>query len=127
MKSFNLILAIGIASATLGGAGCSTSQPGMRNTMGRVSATLGARPDKVAAAAERVMKRMDLIRVTETSTKVDGEVVGFTAQDKKVTISMKADGENRSAVGVRVGAMGDSNLSVLLLTGIEKDLGLKPY
>ena len=126
MKSIGIVLALGLASALLGGAGCSTSEPGMRNTMGTVRATFSAAPDKVVAATERVMKRMELIRVAGTSTKIDGEVVGYTARDKKVTVSVKGVGEKRSAVGVRVGAMGDGALSVTLLTGIEKDLGLKP-
>ena len=79
--------------------------------------------DKVSISRTEI----DAVIFTHNHDDHIGEFSMLLQQDKKVTISMKMDGENRSAVGVRVGAMGDTDLSVLLLTGIEKDLGLKPH
>ncbi|NBC11527.1 MAG: DUF3568 family protein [Planctomycetes bacterium] len=105
-------------------AGCSTSEPGVKNTMGTLETTVEANPPQVAKAAEAVLKDLELIRVHSTSTEVDGEAFGYTASDKKVSVSIKKESENLSKINVRVGAFGDEDLGVAVITRIEEQLGV---
>jgi len=104
--------------------GCSTSEPGVKNTMGTLTTTVEANPPRVAKAAEAVLKDLELIRVHSTSTEVDGEAFGYTASDKKVGVSIKQEGENLSKVSVRVGAFGDEDLGIAVITRLEEQLGI---
>jgi len=117
--------------------GCSTSEPGVKNTMGTLTTTVEANPPRVAKAAEAVLKDLgvakaaeavlkdlELIRVHSTSTEVDGEAFGYTASDKKVGVSIKQEGENLSKVSVRVGAFGDEDLGIAVITRLEEQLGV---
>lgn len=117
----SLVCLVALLTLTVG---CSTSEPGVKNTMGTLTTTVEANPPQVAKAAEAVLKDLDLIRVHSTSTEVDGEAFGYTASDKKVGVSIKQQGDNLSEVKVRVGAFGDEDLGLAVITRIEEQLGV---
>lgn len=105
--------------------GCKTDQEGVTNRVGTIKATLAASPAAVTEAGKDVLGDMDLIIISSNSTAIDGRVVARTAQDVKVRVDSKKIGEDVSEVYIRVGTLGDSDLSLAVLTEIKKKLGIK--
>lgn len=105
--------------------GCKTNQEGVTNRVGTIKATLAASPAAVSEAAKDVLTDMDLIIISSNSTAIDGRVVARTAQDVKVRVDSEKIGEDVSEVFIRVGTLGDSDLSLAVLTEIKKKLGIK--
>jgi len=124
MKTTFRPFAVMFAGALLALAGCSTSHPGAKNKLGSVEATLAAPPSRVAAAAEQVLQDMNIPIVSAASTAIDGKVVGETARDKRVTITIDLMGAESSTISIRHGAFGDAHISVTILERIEAKLGL---
>ena len=104
--------------------GCKTDQPGVTNRAGTFKATLAAGPAAVTEAAKEVMEDMDLIVISSEATAIDGRVIARTAQDVKVRIDSKQVGESVSEVFVRVGKLGDKDLSLTILDEIKEELGI---
>jgi hypothetical protein len=114
-----------VALCLIVAAGCKTDQEGATNRVGTIKATLGASPAAVTEAAKEVLTDMDLIIISANSTAIDGRVVARTAQDVKVRVDSEKIGEDVSEVFIRVGTLGDSDLSLAVLTEIKKKLGIK--
>ncbi len=120
MNTYVALLAIGMM--LLGG--CKTDQAGVTNRAGTIKATLAAGPAAVTEAAEAVLDEMDLIIINASSTAIDGRVIARTAQDVKVRVDSKKIGESVSEVFIRVGNLGDSELSLTILDEIKEELGI---
>ena len=105
--------------------GCKTDQEGVTNRVGTIKATLAASPAAVTEAGKEVLTDMDLIIISSNSTAIDGRVVARTAQDVKVRVDSEKIGEDVSEVFIRVGTLGDPDLSLAVLTEIKKKLGIK--
>ncbi len=105
-------------------AGCKTEQPGVVNRVGTIKATLAASPAAVTEAANEVLGDMDLIIINSSSTSIDGRVVARTAQDVKVRVDSEKIGESVSEVFIRVGKLGDADLSLTILDEIKEELGI---
>ncbi len=104
--------------------GCKTEQPGVVNRVGTIKATLAASPAAVTEAANEVLSEMDLIVINSSSTAIDGRVVARTAQDVKVRVDSEKIGESVSEVFIRVGKLGDADLSLTILNEIKEELGI---
>jgi len=104
--------------------GCKTEQPGVTNRVGTIKATLAANPASVTEAAKEVLEDMDLIIISSDSTAIDGRVIARTAQDVKVRVDSEKVGDNVSEVFIRVGTMGDTELSLTILNKIKEELGI---
>lgn len=113
-----------LAAALLTLVGCSTNHPGATNRFGAVQSTLIAPPSRVAAAAEEVLKDMNIPILTSAATAIDGKVIGETARDKKITITIELKGADASLITIRHGTIGDENISVTILERIEDKLGI---
>lgn len=85
---------------------------GVAYTTGDLEVTFDHPPPAVEAAGKGALEDLGITIVSSASTSVDGEVVGRTAQDKKITIRIKALGENSSKSSIRVGAFGDEAVSM---------------
>ena len=107
--------------------GCQTDQPGVTNRAGTIKATLAASPAAVTEAANEVLSDMDLIIINASSTSIDGRVVARTAQDVKVRVDSEKIGENVSEVFIRVGKLGDADLSLTILDEVMEELGLASF
>jgi len=116
-------LALGLALLTALSAGCSASEPGVKNTFGNLSTRVNADPAATTAAAENVLRELELLRVHADSTDLDGKAFGYTASDRKVSVSIKKQGEGVSRVKVRVGWSGDEDLGLAVIRRIEDRLG----
>jgi thiamine pyrophosphate-dependent acetolactate synthase large subunit-like protein len=107
--------------------GCHTEQPGVTNRVGTIKAVLGASPAAVTEAGNEVLTNLDLIIINSTSTSVDGRIVARTAQDVKVKVDSSKIGEDVSEVFIRVGKVGDIDLSMTILHELKEELGIKTY
>ena len=95
----------------------------MTNTFGNLSTVVDADPQTTALAAEAALNELELLRVSSESTELDGKAFGYTASDKKVSVSIKLADENQSKVWIRVGTFGDEDLGLAVLKKIEDRLG----
>lgn len=118
---------LGLLAVCLLIVGCKTEQPGVTNRIGTIKAVLAASPAAVTEAANEVLSDMDLIIINSNSTSVDGRVIARTAQDVKVRVDSNKIGENVSEVFIRVGGIGDTELSLTILNEIKEELGFAPY
>ena len=105
--------------------GCKTDQPGVTNTAGTIKATLASTPDAVTEASKKVLEDMDLAIISSGSTAIDGKVEARTAQDVKVKITCDTAGDNVTDIAIRVGTLGDKELSLAILDAIKEELGVK--
>ncbi len=104
-------------------AACSTPQPGVSNRLGTLSTIVNAGPQEVTKAAEKSLSDLELLRITSASTELDGRATGYTASDKKITVNVTREGETQSRVTIRVGAFGDEDLGLAVLSKIEERVG----
>ncbi len=104
--------------------GCKTDQAGVTNRVGTIKATLAAAPPAVTEAAEEVLEEMDLVIISASATKIDGRVIARTAQDVKVRVDSQKVGDDVSEVFIRIGGLGDSELSLTILDEIKEELGI---
>jgi Protein of unknown function (DUF3568) len=119
-------VALGVlAVCLLAVAGCKTEQAGVTNRVGTIKAVLAASPAAVTEAANEVLKDMDLVIINSSSTSIDGRVIARTAQDVKVRVDSEKLGENVSEVSIRVGKLGDSELSLTILNEVKEELGIE--
>ncbi len=104
--------------------GCKTNEEGVTNRVGTIKATLAANPAAVTEAAKQVLEDLDLVIINASSTAIDGRVVARTAQDVKVRVDSERVGDNVSEVFIRVGTLGDTDLSLTILNEIKEELGI---
>ena len=101
---------------------CTTPQPGVSNKMGTVTAKLNGAPQDVTEAARQTLEDMDLVIVSSGATGIDGKVVARSAQEVKVTVEVERAGENLSELSIRVGMLGDEDVSLSILEKIKRRL-----
>ncbi len=102
--------------------GCSTAAPGVTNQAGTYIAAFDAKPEKLTKAAQAVCEELKLTIVTSNVTALDGYIEAKTAQDREVTIKVSRLNDTQSQVSVRVGVLGDGELSTLILDKIKQRL-----
>lgn len=90
--------------------------------MGEFEARLEASPQRVVKASQRVLENMDIKIQSADSTSLDGVVVGKTALDKDLKITVKRVDERWSEIGIRVGTFGDEELSRQIYDKIKDEL-----
>lgn len=122
MKSMLVPTAL-LAPLLLAPAACKTSQIGVTNRLGTIKTMLDSPPDRVIAAAEEVLREMDLEILEARSTSLDGRVEARTANDRPILVKTELAGNNVSEVSIRVGStLGDEALSLQILNRIKERL-----
>lgn len=89
---------------------------------GELDASLSNRLDAVDSATNRALEQLQLIKVSESKTSIDAEIVARTGQDKKIEIRLNRTGDTITRVRIRVGAFGDETLSRTILDKIKSNL-----
>ncbi len=115
-----------LAVCLLAVAGCQTTESGVTNRVGTIKAMVDAKPAAVIEAAQDVLDEMELVIVNSESTSIDGRITARTAQDMRVRIDADKVGENVSEISIRVGKIGDTELSLTILREIKEELGIVP-
>jgi hypothetical protein len=89
---------------------------------GELDATLSNRFDAVEHATNRAIEQLQLAKVNETRSAIDAEFTARTGQDKRINIRINRTAENITRVRIRVGLVGDENLSRVILDKIKANL-----
>ncbi|MFW6162773.1 MAG: DUF3568 family protein [Planctomycetota bacterium] len=95
---------------------------GVGYKLGELRATVEAPPARVAAAARLAFERLEIRERFADASGLDAELIGRTARTKKVKVVVKAAGQGRSTVYIRIGTFGDRDLSRTLLDTIRDAL-----
>lgn len=119
-------LAACAALATL--AGCqalsngAAEAAGVEYRMGSLSATMEASTRETFDAAKEVVEDLDLAVEKAEASSVDAEIVVVTARERKITLRIDAVTETTCELTVRVGSLGDEDLSLRIYERILGEL-----
>lgn len=89
---------------------------------GELEASLEANLDTAYAAAQRALARLEFAKIEQSRSGVDARLVHRTALDKKVEIKLKKVTDRLTKIEIRVGVVGDQELSLTLLDQIRAEL-----
>ncbi len=89
---------------------------------GDLEATVDASPPKVVEASEAALKGMEIDITSSEKSGYDGRVVGRTALNKKVEITVKRETDTTSKLAIRIDTFGDESLSRQIYDKIRAEL-----
>jgi len=89
---------------------------------GELSSSLEKELDAVYRATQTVLARQEFARIDERKSGLDAQLVYRTALDKRIEIKLEKVTERLTKVRIRVGLVGDQELSILLLEKIRAEL-----
>jgi hypothetical protein len=104
------------------GAGSAAGAAGVAWVRGDLEATLNADPRQIEQAAIKAFEELSIPLVSSKSSALDGEVIGRTATDTKVSIKIESTETDKSRISIRVGTFGDQQMSRRLLDEIQQQL-----
>jgi hypothetical protein len=123
MNMHGKLLMVVLAASAMVIAGCkTTTQPGVTNSFGTYETLVEASPQATTQATTEAMQDLDLIIISSQASNVNGEVIARTPDDKRVSVTITPRPDNITAVSVRAGSMGNSNLSERLINRIKAKL-----
>ncbi len=102
--------------------GCKTDQEGVKTNYRSQWQTFTASVEDATDAAEAALSGLELKSVESSSTKIDGQATGLTADETKVTVSVAKVGDDQAEVSVYVGKLGDPELGKAILADIGQRL-----
>src|SRR5215471_2543945 len=88
---------------------------GVAYVKGKTVSTVDADPRAVANATEQAMKDLDIKVISNDSSAVDANIVGRTARDTKIEVTVKSESKELSKIFIRAGVFGDDALQDRLL------------
>lgn len=89
---------------------------------GELSAGVEHDLDATFQASQRALGNLQFARIDDKKSGVDAQLVARTALDKKVEIKLKKVTDGLTKVQIRVGVVGDQELSLLILEKIRAEL-----
>lgn len=89
---------------------------------GQLEASLDHDLDAVFRASQRALSKMEFAKIDDHKSGVDAELVSRTALDKKVEIRLQKVTDRLTKVQIRVGLVGDQELSMVILEKIKAEL-----
>jgi len=130
-KNNKLKVALLLAATSTAGicfSGCATvAVAGAAGTVAYMRGDLTASFDKtvaqVSAAVDAAEKELGLNQISATSDATTSLHTFRNAQDKKIVIKSEKKGDNVTEVSVRVGTVGDKDMSTMIMDKIKKNLG----
>jgi hypothetical protein len=100
----------------------SAAAAGVVYVNGELEATLAGSPPKIVQASEAALKDLEVSIVSSDPSAVDGKVVGRTALQRKIDITVHRETETTSKVSIRIDTFGDEALSRQILDKIKSKL-----
>ena len=89
---------------------------------GDLEATVEASPPRVVEASEAALKGMEIDVTSSEKSGIDGRVVGRSALNKKVEITVKRESDTTSKLSIRIDTFGDESLSRQIYDKIRAEL-----
>jgi hypothetical protein len=122
-----LLLAALILASTAALQGCvvvavAAGVAGVAYVNGDLEATVEASPPKVVEASEAALKGMEIDVTSSEKSGIDGRVVGRSALNKKVEITVKRETDTTSKLSIRIDTFGDESLSRQIYDRIRAEL-----
>jgi hypothetical protein len=74
------------------------------------------------AASQRALQNLQFARIDDRQSGVDAQLISRTALDKRVEIKLKKVTDGLTKVHIRVGVIGDQELSLTILEKIKAEL-----
>ena len=115
-----LLLCLGVLAIVA--AGCKTSQPGVTKTWNRLETLVEAQPQQVVDAASQTLTELNLKVLSSSVSKLGGEVIARTPDDKRVTVSVTPKPNGLTELKVYTGYWGDSDMSQRIIEQIKSKL-----
>ena len=91
--------------------------------LGALKATLDAEPRDVSAATERAFEALEIQKTQARASGIDAEIIGLTATERRILVTAKRTVNDGSNVRIRVGKLGDEQVSRVVFAKIK---GLLP-
>lgn len=88
---------------------------------GAIETNLDRDIDRVYRAAQQAIADLEFAKVSERKSGLDAEIVARTALDKKIELKLEKVG-SATKVTIRVGLMGDQQMSLAILDRIKSRL-----
>ena len=95
---------------------------GVAYVNGALEAKLNGEPTKVIEASEAALKDMNVPIEYKDASAVDGKLIGRTALQRKVEITVQRETETTSRISIRIDTFGDEDLSREILDRIKAEL-----
>jgi hypothetical protein len=116
MKSpgLSVLLTVALACAALASCDSIRAKPGVDGTafsLGHLDAMVRATPKRVVEAAEAVLREKEIHVVSSAASGVDGKVIGRSALDKRIEITVERKDDETTKLSIQVGTFGDEALS----------------
>ena len=111
-----------VAAAVGGAAGAAAGAGTVAYIKGELKATEAYNVPTVWKATVMAVDELKLVVTDKYSDATAGKLEAMTADNKKVRISLKRQGDNITEITIRVGTFGDEELSRFILSKIQKNL-----
>src|SRR5262249_29182217 len=89
---------------------------------GEVNTSLEDDLGSVFSAAQKALAELEFAKINDHKSGVDAQLVARTALDKRVEIKLTKVADRLTKVQIRVGVIGDQDLSLMILEKIKKRL-----
>ena len=104
------------------GAAAGAGAAGVAYVKGDLEVTVEADPEEVAKASEKAFDQLQIRKISSNASALDAQVIGRTATDKKITITAKGEGSNSTKMSIRIGTIGDEDMSRKIYDEIKNHL-----
>ncbi|WP_164975983.1 DUF3568 family protein [Oleiharenicola lentus] len=89
---------------------------------GELASSVEADLEATYAAAQRALAKLEFAKIDQRKSGLDALLVHRTALDKRVVIQLKKVTDRLTKIEIRVGVVGDQELSLTLLDKIRTEL-----
>ncbi len=89
---------------------------------GELQSSVEADLDVTYAASQRALAKLEFAKIDQRKSGLDAQLVHRTALDKRVEIKLKKITDRLTKIEIRVGIVGDQELSLTLLDKIRAEL-----
>lgn len=89
---------------------------------GELESSVEADLDATYAATQRALEKLEFAKIDQRKSGLDAQLVHRTALDKRVEIKLKKITDRLTKIEIRVGLVGDQELSLTLLDKIRAEL-----
>ena len=128
LRPIRALLAALLLATALAGSGCvllagAAAGAGTVAYIGReLTTTMAVDYSAVVAAARASIKELEFAQISDNKDALKAVLVARTALDKKVEITITNSGKKLTTVVIRVGFLGDKDLSFAILEKIKSKL-----
>ncbi len=115
------LFALAMASlATVAFTGCQTTQSAVSSVRGEVKVMLSTDMENAFQATSRAVADLKFGKLVEKHDALTGLLTSTTADNTKIEIRLRNEGERVVSVSVQVGAFGDEKIAQAIITRIKE-------